>query len=408
LIKEQTNIIFDRIILIFLTVQVFSVYFSVAVSSFAFVIWTVTWIIQIILNKSFNTNKQLFSEIKYINIFLALFFVIEILSRVFAVIPEGAFLTLKSYLLFIIFYVSIIKINKKEILYKIVISILIIVSLLSVYELIRYFVSLKDMPTEVEINSDRIGFFGYPISMGELKMLLLLMVFPLLFSKEKFFMSKIFLLLLLIPIFISMYLTQSRNVFVAIFISLIIYGIIINKKFLIYFATILIIFWFIIPARFQNRIESIANPNFLSNESRLVMWNVGMQMFKDHPLLGIGDNEFTKVYKLYKEPQIEGEGSHLHSNYLMILATTGIFGFIFYISFFIAIFLKQIKFYRNVLNETDKLLIFGSILMMISFHISGIFEWNFGDWKVLSVLLFLTSISFILYNINFNKNLKQE
>ena len=403
--REIKNFLFDNAILILLAIQIFSVYFSVALSSIAFGLWVGIWIMQIMINKKLFLNNEIKSELKFINIFLLLFIIIEVLSRIFAIFPDGALVTLKSFLFFLIFYVSIIKITDRKVLYRIILAVINVASIISVYELVRYFLSLKDMPQEINIVSDRIGYFGYPISMGEIKMLLVMSVFPLLFVKEKIFTSKILLISILLPIFASMYLTQSRNVFVAVFVCMLIYGIFINKKFLVIFVVALVIFWFIIPARFQNRISSIINPEYVTNNTRLTMWNIGLKIFKDHPLLGVGDNEITQVYKMYKEPQFNGEGSHLHDNLIMILATTGIFGFIFFACFFIALFIKQIKFYREITYETDKLLIFGSILVMISFHISGVFEWNFGDWKVITIFLFLMSVPFIIYNIN--TNLKQ-
>lgn len=405
MITESLNRKIDSLILILLTIQILSVFYSVAVSSIAFGIWGGIWIIQMAINKKAGFENKNILELKYPCIFFFLFLVFEILSRIFAIIPDGALITLKSYLLFMIVCVSITKIENKDILAKIIFSILIIVSLVSLYELVTYFINIRSLNQNTDIAEYRIGFLGYPISMGEIKMLLLLLVFPLLFASNKIFISKLYLVLLMIPIGASMYLTQSRNVLVAVFISLLIYGIIINKRFLVLYTAILIIFWLLIPSQFQGRLLSIFNPSHPSNASRLVMWDVGIKMFKDHPVLGIGDNEFTQVYKTYKEPKADGEGSHLHSNFMMILVTKGIFGFIFYISFFISLFIKQIKYYKKVSGETDKLLILGTILAMISFHISGIFEWNFGDWKVMTVLLFILSVPFVIYNYNFKNNL---
>jgi hypothetical protein len=45
---------------------------------------------------------------------------------------------------------------------------------------------------------------------------------------------------------------------------------------------------------------------------------------------------------------------------------------------------------------------------MISFHISGIFEWNYGDWEILTLLLFIASIPFVIYNLNNKEELETE
>jgi O-antigen ligase len=87
----------------------------------------------------------------------------------------------------------------------------------------------------------------------------------------------------------------------------------------------------------------------------------------------------------------------------MILVTTGIAGLIFYLLFWISLFYYSIKDFRNAKDEFDRTLLWGIILSMISFNISGIFEWNFGDWEVATLLYFIVSLVFVLKNINLNK-----
>jgi O-antigen ligase len=173
-----------------------------------------------------------------------------------------------------------------------------------------------------------------------------------------------------------------------------------NRKFLISYIIILIIGAVILPQSYKSRITSIFDLKHPSNESRMIMWDTGLKMFKDHPFTGVGDNEITQVYKMYKPVEHHGEGAHLHSNYMMILATTGIFGFIAYIGFFILIFLKQIKFYNVLDDPIDKAFILGSIMTNISFHVAGIFEWIFGDHEVMTVFFFLIAIPFVIYSLS--------
>ena len=108
--KDRISDQIEKAILILLTIQICSVSLSIAVSSIAFGIWVGLWLIQILINKKIDYDKTFFSEIKLINIFTLSYFFFEILSRFFALYPEGAFHNLKRLLLFLIFYVSIIKI----------------------------------------------------------------------------------------------------------------------------------------------------------------------------------------------------------------------------------------------------------------------------------------------------------
>lgn len=386
----------DKLILLFLTIQIASISISIAVSSIAFGIWGGIWIIQMISQRKIGYDKELFREIRLINFFTILYFIFEINSRIFAVYPEGAFANIKRLLLFLIFYVSVIKIINIKTLSEILFVNISAISVISTVELFKYAMKFSELIRQMPFSEIRIDYFNYPLTTAEIKMISFLSVFPVLFIKEKFFIDKKYLIVVLIPVFISMILTQSRNVFLGLFISFLVFGVFFNRKFLLAFIGLLIISYFILPSGMTDRISSIADINHPSNASRLTMWNVGYKMFKDHPLTGIADSHIKEIYETYKKSETESEGVHLHSNYLMILATTGIFGFLSFAGIYFTIFIKQIKYYKEEKIQYEKMLIAGSILVMISFHVAGIFEWSFGDHEVMTVFFFLTAVPFVI------------
>lgn len=389
----------DKVILILLAIQVCFVSLSIAVSSIAFGIWVGIWLIQTLSTRKLNFDKRLFSEIKTINIFILLYIFFETLSRFFAVYPEGAFSNLKRVLLFLIFFVSIIKIIDLKTLYRILFLNICILSLISLFELVQYSIQLNELLLKMNFSEIRIDYLNYPLTTAEIKMMSLLALMPLFFVKEKFFISKVYLLLIMLPVFISMLLTQSRNVMLAMVACIFVLGIIQNRKFLVTSLAVIIIAILFLPSGMTDRIKSIADLNHPSNQSRISMYMTGLEIFKDHPLTGVADSHILEIYSTYKKPETQGEGVHLHNNFIMILATTGIFGFISFFIMFILLFIKQIKFFREEDPGLNKMLILGSILVMISFQICGLFEWTFGDHEVMTVFYFLLSVPFVIYKL---------
>lgn len=406
--KNNFSAQLDKVIVILLTVQVATVSISIAISSIAFGIWIGLWLIQTLIYRDLNFDKKLFLEMKLINIFILLYIFFEIFSRFFAIYPEGAFHNLKRLLLFLIFFVSIIKIIDYKTLCNLLLISISAVSIVSLIELINYAVNFGSMINQMPFSEIRINYFNYPLTSAEIKMMCFLSVFPLLFIKEDFFIKRKYVLMILIPVFISMILTQSRNVFLALFICFIIFGIFKSKKFLFVFLIILISGWLILPSAYTDRIKSITDLNHPSNAARLSMWNIGLKMFADHPVTGIADSHIKEIYETYKKPEFDSEGVHLHNNFIMILATTGIFGFIFFLGMFIAIFLKQLRYYKNEMSPDKKMLILGSILLMISFQISGIFEWSFGDHEVMTVFFFLIAVPFVIRKADLQSNISSD
>jgi O-antigen ligase len=395
---KDRKITLNSVIGFFIILQMASIGFFMALSSVSLGIWVILWVYKIVREKDSSAFRFLFRQYKYVLFSITIYILIEFISRIFAVFPEDSIITIKRYLLLLVFFANPVIIKSREDILKYLTVILAVFSLLSCIELYKFGVNLSTNLLSTNFSEIRIDYFSYPITNGEMKMLLLMAAFPFLLTKKFFYIKKTYLIIILIPIIISLFLTQSRNVYLAVLVSIFIYGIFKNWKFLLIFIIFMGLIWTV-----KERSSSMFDLNHPSNKSRLIMWKVGMQVFKDHPLIGVGDNEITKVYKLYKTPEFPGEGSHFHSNYVMILVTTGISGFIFYLLFWISLFYYSISDYRKSEEEFDKTLLWGIILSMISFHISGIFEWNFGDWEVATLLFFIVSMIFVLKTINLNK-----
>ncbi|MEO6695305.1 MAG: O-antigen ligase family protein, partial [Ignavibacteria bacterium] len=289
----------DNTILVCLTIQIAFVSISIAVSSIAFGIWVGLWFIQIIVTKKTGFDKKILSELKLINIFILAYFFFEIFSRFYALYPEGAFNNLKRLLLFLIFFVSIIKIINFQTLSRIIFIVVCTISFISVLEIFQYLLKFGELINQMSFSEIRIDYFNYPLTAGEIKMLVFFLVFPLLFIKEKFLINKKLFIIILLPVFISMILTQSRNVFLSVLICFIIFGLIVNRKFLAGLIIVIILSIMILPSEVLDRFKSIADPDHPSNAARLYMWDTGMKMFFDHPLTGIADSHIREIYSTY-------------------------------------------------------------------------------------------------------------
>ncbi len=386
----------DVAIPVFILLQTATVSISIAVSSIMFVTWMTLWIVQMMFDRQKALSVFSLPDLRLINIFVLLYFIAEAVSRLFAVYPDGAFDNIKRLLLFSVFYGSVAKITGTVMISRMLTALVSIIAVISSIELITYAVKFGEMISKIPFAEIRIDYFNYPLTIAEIKMMVLLSVIPLLLTADGFPVRRSYMILMIIPITISMLLTQSRNVYLAFFICLALYGIILNRKFLLILIAVLVSGFLLLPSGMSGRLKSIFDVEHPSNKSRIAMWETGWKIFLDHPLTGVADNKILEIYSQYKTPEYHSEGVHLHSNFIMILATTGILGFITFIGFFFALIAGQLKLMRqfNALNK--KLLTFGSLLVVISFLIAGIFEWSFGDHEVMTVFFFLISVPFIM------------
>lgn len=157
----------------------------------------------------------------------------------------------------------------------------------------------------------------------------------LLLNYDSFKNRKKIAILFLVALSTLSFLTYSRGFYVSFFILLSILFFKTRKKRFAVSLMGLMVFTALALSRPGG--EGTAITRTASVSSRLVSYREGIRLFQSRPFFGVGYNRIRYV-KEEKFPQRRGSipdhaGASFHSSFLIILATTGLIGFISYLAF---------------------------------------------------------------------------
>lgn len=131
---------------------------------------------------------------------------------------------------------------------------------------------------------------------------------------------------------------------------------------------------------------------FDSGDERQWIWKGHTQIFLEHPILGVGYAENSRIIGDYYQQIGAPEGviiSHAHNQYLHFLAGTGVVGCLIYVSVLTAFMLLTLKVYRRMPAEQtfNKGLVLGCFGAQVAFVIGGLTEANFEHSKMKYVMM---------------------
>ncbi len=144
---------------------------------------------------------------------------------------------------------------------------------------------------------------------------------------------------------LSIFLTFTRGIWISIFASSMMMLFYLDwKKMLKIFLTSVVLFFLAFQywGKFKER---ILKTNVKSNDERVSLFKLNVQIWKEYPLLGIGYGENLRRNREYwdrpewNKPPGYLE-SHAHNQFLNVLATTGVFG-LFFFSLIFGFFFKK-------------------------------------------------------------------
>jgi O-antigen ligase len=140
--------------------------------------------------------------------------------------------------------------------------------------------------------------------------------------------------------------------------------------------------WYCVPA-VKARLAPLAHPQSdVGVSARLKIWKRAGDIFVGHPIIGVGPSHFPSITDI-PEALVPGKSTdinHAHSNYLQILSTLGIVGFLSFLALLVVSLMVALKQSKDGAWSGGVGL--GAFAALISLMVAGLFEYNFGAGQV--------------------------
>jgi O-antigen ligase len=188
--------------------------------------------------------------------------------------------------------------------------------------------------------------------------------------------------------------TQTRNAWIGAFLGITVLLIIRNWKLIIIPPVLAALAFAVAPGQIQQRAQSFLNPSDPASRDRMVMWKIGADMVRDHPLLGVGPVLIEPNYAGYRQKYpdaVNATNPHLHNVPIQIAAERGIPALLVWL-WFIAVAARDL--WRQLRRGQAPAIAGAGLAAIVAMLAAGMFEYNFGDSEFLMLFLGLITLPF--------------
>lgn len=212
---------------------------------------------------------------------------------------------------------------------------------------------------------------------------------------------------------ISMIFSYVRGSWIGFIAGIIVLSLLKSKK--IFFAgLILVVLVFLLaPPMIQHRILSITDLSVGSTQVRFTQWRNAIEIFKDHPITGVGWIDLLEVHREYAPPGADlsyqaYQIGHFHNNYVMFLVCFGVMGLIAGLFLVFQLFRTNVRILKSIPKDDYFLsaLSLGVIAMLTAFWVNGLFDWTFGDAEPVTLLWAVVGLGIAAGQVMKSKELK--
>lgn len=308
-----------------------------------------------------------------------------------------------SLYIFIFYTISYICINKNNI--RLFINSFLVTNLVITYYSLMEIKSLYSAGLTISRDNRTASLLENSNNLGIFSLMCLFISLMLLIDSKKIFL-KIFYGLIFACSSFNIIVCQSRNAILGIIIGIAIITVIYNKKLLyLYILSPLLL---LIP---QIRILALTLLSLTPDSSRYKIWKTTALMIKDHPLFGIGYENYSVLYLDYVNKSketlttMEGYGwvaQHPHNMFLKFQVETGILGSISLLIFLTITSIVLFKYINNKNNKINKLIL-SIFIVFITFNLLSIFDCYYSAQKLSTAIFIILGFGMSLINI-YNKN----
>ncbi len=360
-----------------------STFFSIAVNSLCLGVMALCWVLIMLVER-----KWLVARTPFDWFFLA-YLIVQVIATIFSEDVSQSLLFSKRLLLIGIVYFIATWVNTETVAKRAMAVLLgsaVVVALIGLGKLVLA------SPGEIV----RLGIFQFYMTTSELMMIAFLMIVPFAVAPAVPKPLRWTALVALIPVAIALYATVTRGPLVAALVGAFLIIVIANRKLVLALLAAMVLAGLFASPYVVGRLESITNIHHHDNMTRLMLWRIGIESFKEHPLVGVGDIDLGKLIHDHMRPgdPIEPLG-HMHNIVIQFLVTHGAIGLTVVLAMFAAIVIAEARIFRRVRSGWFAgSVVLGSLAVFTGFQISGLTEWSFGDQEI--VILFWISVGMAL------------
>jgi O-antigen ligase len=152
---------------------------------------------------------------------------------------------------------------------------------------------------------------------------------------------------------------------------------------------------FVLPGDFGARLRSAVDPAHAVNRERMLMWDAGVRIFRDHPVTGVGLVDLGPFLERYRSPEAVEPTRHLHDSYLQVAVTTGVVGFAAFALLSVALMRAASRGVRVAVRGGGLAagVRLGVTAGAAGFLVAALFDHAFGDRTLIAMLFTLAGIA---------------
>jgi O-antigen ligase len=225
------------------------------------------------------------------------------------------------------------------------------------------------------------GTFFHPNMFGNFLLIISLVALYLIFSSDKK-LEKILLWIYILVLLFLILNTYGRAVQLTTSFCIGIFTLRFSRKLFIFFCILGGSFFLLstdilhsIIMRFQQ-----TDSTGLPLSGRLLIWKPMIELFKEHPILGIGPNNWVNLH----------HGFAPHNEFIRFLTETGFLGFILFTSIWLSLLFKFIKMFlhnKSPLILLALLVVLSAVFLMSTSNLGTKAELQWTIWAIIGLIL---------------------
>lgn len=164
---------------------------------------------------------------------------------------------------------------------------------------------------------------------------------------------------------------------------------------LLVLAAAAVVAYVALPGDFGDRLRSAFDPRHPMSRERLVIWETGTRVFRDHPITGVGLQNLTPTLDRYRSAVATEHPAHVHNSYLQAAVATGTLGLLAFIALLVA-YVRASSVGPPGLRRATGLgagVRLGATAGVAGFMVAALFDHTFGEEPLLFLLATLVGIA---------------